>query len=80
MSIVVDVEERKLFIPFGPWPEDPKLRKVGQYQMRNLRDGVRGLGWKMLRASGMEPDQVELLISQVETEVMDRRNHTYGWV
>jgi hypothetical protein len=77
---VVDVEERKFFLPCGPWPEDPKLRLIGHYQLRNIYDGARGVGWKMLRASGMETDAVELLISQVETEATNRRNHSYGWM
>jgi hypothetical protein len=76
---VVDVEERKLFVPQTPWAADPKLKRIGIFQMKNVLEFIQGGGWKMLRASGMEPDRIDQLQSEVATEVMDRRNHSYSY-
>lgn len=77
---VTDVTERKFFVPFTPWAEHPKLRQLGQYQQKNVQEGARGFSWKMLRAGGMEPDDIELLVSQLETEVYEEKNHPYSYM
>jgi hypothetical protein len=74
------VEERKLFLPQTPWPEDPKLKRIGEFQLKNMLEFVQGGAWKMLRAAGMEPDEIGQLTSDVASEVMDRRNHPYAYM
>lgn len=78
--IVVDVVEKKLLIPFSPWPKDHKFREIGKWQMQNLLEGVRGIGWKMLSASGMTSEAIESLVSEVHSELRTRNNHSYGYV
>jgi hypothetical protein len=76
----VDVKERRFVSPIGPWAENPRFKQMGRYQLENLHRGIRGIGWNMLRASGMEPDAIELLLSQVEAEAMDNRNHCHSFM
>jgi len=39
----VNVEERIIKIPIGPWPKDKKLKTVGHYACASLVDGLEGL-------------------------------------
>ncbi|KAH8648496.1 S-adenosyl-L-methionine-dependent methyltransferase [Xylariales sp. PMI_506] len=76
----VDVEEQKFVFPVNTWPQDPRLKKVGLYNLKNCYDGVRGIGWKMLRAAGYSPEEVETLILEVQAELRDPENHGYAVV
>lgn len=72
------MKEEKLLAPLAPWPADPRLKRIGQYQLQNVLDGARGL-WLMLRASGMSPEEVEQLIVDVKDEILDTRSHPYAY-
>lgn len=80
MDIVVGVKETRFVLPSHQWMEDPKFKKIGAFNQRNFMEGVRGGGWRMLKASGMTPDEIELLVSQINSELRIRRNHIYGYV
>ncbi|KAH8653743.1 S-adenosyl-L-methionine-dependent methyltransferase [Xylariales sp. PMI_506] len=75
----VDVTERKMLFPIGAWPRDPKLNLAGRYCLQDILEGIRGVGYKMLRLSGMTAEEVETLISQCQVELRDLQNHSY-WV
>jgi hypothetical protein len=80
MELVVDIVERKVKVPIGPWDSDPRLRRIGTYMLRNLMDGARGFAWKMLRACGLAPTDIESLILEVKQEARRRENHPYIWM
>jgi len=40
VSIVVDVVEQLFDLPGNTWPDDKKLKRVGQYFAADLYDGV----------------------------------------
>ncbi|KAK7731597.1 hypothetical protein SLS63_005283 [Diaporthe eres] len=71
----VDVVEQVGLLPGNPWPEDPKLRELGKWQMTSLYRGLRGLSFKLLRALGMPPEAVEELISAAREDLRNTRLH-----
>jgi hypothetical protein len=70
---VVDVVERRMIAPGNAWPEDPRLRRVGQYMYHNLRDGMRGVGWTMLKMAGLSVPEVEKLSREFHEQCGDPR-------
>ncbi|KAH8678415.1 S-adenosyl-L-methionine-dependent methyltransferase [Xylariales sp. PMI_506] len=74
----VDVTERQFILPIGPWPQEPKLKKVGLYNLSNMYDGVRGISWKMLQYAGYTPEEIESLITDVQAELRDPQNYAYS--
>ncbi|KAH8681848.1 S-adenosyl-L-methionine-dependent methyltransferase [Xylariales sp. PMI_506] len=73
----VNVTQRVFLAPFGEWHEHPKMKRVGMYNRQNLLQGLRGVGWKMLRHAGMQPAEIETLLQQAEQEQQDKKNHSY---
>jgi hypothetical protein len=56
------------------------MREVGLYNMSNMLDGFRGVGWKMLQAAGLSAPEIEELIEDVKREVEDITNRFYWTV
>ncbi|KAH8664594.1 S-adenosyl-L-methionine-dependent methyltransferase [Xylariales sp. PMI_506] len=75
----VDVTERRLLIPAGEWPTDPRLKLAGKYCGEDILSGIRGVGYKMLRLAGMTSDEIESLVDQCLVELRDPRNHSYSY-
>jgi hypothetical protein len=53
---------------------------MGQFQMNNLLETSRGVTWKLLSASGMEPDEIDKLLADMASELANRRNHPYSYL
>ncbi|KAH8658457.1 S-adenosyl-L-methionine-dependent methyltransferase [Xylariales sp. PMI_506] len=73
----VDVVDRPILIPNSPWPQDPNLKKVGHYQLRNIVDGLRGISWQLASLSGMPPDEIETLVAESIEYLKDSKHHPY---
>ncbi|KAK1985018.1 TAM domain methyltransferase [Colletotrichum cereale] len=65
-------------VPVGPWPKDPRLKKIGDYCCAVIYDGLhaitigpftRGLGWS--------PAEVEVFLIQVRKDLLNRSVHSY---
>ncbi|ETS81475.1 hypothetical protein PFICI_06477 [Pestalotiopsis fici W106-1] len=74
----VDVQERPFIWPNNPWPQDKKLKEVGLWELRNLLDGLRGMGWKFLTQAGYSAEEIETLVKESHEYLRDCRNHPYG--
>ncbi|KAI0121289.1 S-adenosyl-L-methionine-dependent methyltransferase [Xylariales sp. AK1849] len=75
---LIGVKEKRLPWPCSPWPQNPLLKQVGKWQLKNIVGGVRGIGWKMLRASGMPPAEIEQLTNDIKAEIQDPVNRFFG--
>ncbi|KAH8658064.1 S-adenosyl-L-methionine-dependent methyltransferase [Xylariales sp. PMI_506] len=75
----VDVRERRFIVPCGEWPSDPKLKLIGMYALQNMLEGVRGMGYKMLKLGGMTTEETEALIRQCIVELQDPQSHSYWY-
>ncbi|KAH8681676.1 S-adenosyl-L-methionine-dependent methyltransferase [Xylariales sp. PMI_506] len=75
----VDVTERKFLLTCGEWPTDSKLKLVGRYCLQDMLEGIRGIGYKMLRLAGMTTEEVETLINQCASELKHPQSQTYWY-
>lgn len=73
---VVDVVEKKLQWPAGPWSTDSRLKMAGHYKLRAFQDHLRGVSWNLLSAAGLSPPEVEQLVADATRDLLDTR---YGW-
>lgn len=74
------VEEFIYKLPSSPWPKDPRLKKVGAFEMMNTLGGARGFmarGWT--KDFGMTMDQLEMAIHRMKTEMPTNKMHSYVW-
>lgn len=69
---------RQFWGPTTPWASDPKFREMGKYNQANMYNGVRGIGWKLLKAAGWSGEAIDQLITEVQFELGARDNHIYG--
>ncbi|TDZ16151.1 Secondary metabolism regulator LAE1 [Colletotrichum orbiculare MAFF 240422] len=65
-------------VPVGPWPKDPKMKKIGEYCRAVIHDGLhaitigpftRGLGWS--------PTKVDDFLVEVQRDLLDSSVHSY---
>lgn len=75
---VVDVQERSMIMPANGWAKDPRLREAGLYNLQNMLDGIRTIGWKMLIAAGYTADEVERLVEEAREWITDCNSHPYN--
>lgn len=59
----------------NPWPSDPKFHELGRWQMTNFYRGLRGMSFKLLRAHGMTPEEIEVFIDATREDIRDTRLH-----
>lgn len=59
------------------WPQDPQLREVGQWSLRNYLDGALGVTFKLLRGAGLSVREIDTLVSDAKKELSDARRHLY---
>lgn len=64
----VDVVEKKLVMPCGPWPDDHKRKQIGQLFLETYTErALHGMSMKLLLAAGLSTDEVvQLLAATVE--------------
>lgn len=74
----VDVVEQVGLLPGNPWPEDPRLKELGKWQMTNIYRGISGISFKLLRGLGMSSQEVDKFVSAASEDVRDTRIH-FSW-
>jgi hypothetical protein len=65
--------------PCSPWPQDARLKRIGKYGFQNILELIKS-GGLLLRAGGMEPNDIEQLQAAVAKECLNSKNHPYGIV
>lgn len=63
--------------PCSPWSDEPALKEVGWYQLRNILDGIRGVSWLMLESAGLSAPEIESLIVEVREELQCKKYICY---
>ena len=74
----VNVEEKVVKWPVGPWAKDPTLKELGIFNQVNMLEGLDGFTvrlWTM--ALGMTPEDIHVFLVQVRKDLKDRRIHSY---
>lgn len=76
----MDVELQESFFPINEWHPDPDLKWLGKWMMKDVYDGLRGIGWKMLEAAGMPPAEIEELVAAAQRDAIDGSLHIFNRV
>ncbi|CBF73551.1 hypothetical protein AN7933.2 [Aspergillus nidulans FGSC A4] len=73
-----NVKEVKYKWPQNPWPKDPHLKHIGQWNMVNTLDGLHGFSAKLLiEVMGMTPEEHQELLAQCRKDITNPRIHAY---
>ncbi|KAK8054776.1 UMTA methyltransferase family protein [Apiospora rasikravindrae] len=80
-AAVVDVIETRFMIPYGPWHQDERLNHAGSF-FDSAMNGLGWMGWRFLGATGLSGDDIEKLVEEAKSEVLDPkfRWRAPGWV
>lgn len=73
----MEVVEKRFLVPCSPWPQDPKMKKVGQYMMTNMYEGFRGVGWKALGFLGLSATEIEQVIVGAKRDITNSQYRVY---
>jgi Methyltransferase domain len=74
----VEVEERKLFLAAGPWPQDKKESKLGAKQLDNMLDAMEGSMPRLLSHLKWEPEEYKVLMALIREEMLKGRVKLYN--
>jgi len=73
-----NVVENIYKLPLGPWAVDRELRMVGLYHREQFLDGLQGIIIKYLVAvEHWLPQEVEVFLASVRSQIMDKNIHCY---
>ena len=67
----VNVREKHLKIPVGPWAKGKKEKQIGIMAQKDLVDGLEGISMKLLLILGYEPEKLKIFLEEVKKELMD---------
>ncbi|KAF2027177.1 S-adenosyl-L-methionine-dependent methyltransferase [Setomelanomma holmii] len=74
----VDVSEKVVKVPIGPWPKDPRMKEIGRYQREHMVLGIEpytlGFIGKVL---GWSEAECRILIAKVTNDVRNKAFHLY---
>ncbi|KAJ5959598.1 uncharacterized protein N7479_006748 [Penicillium vulpinum] len=73
----VDVEERLYKIPTNTWPQDERLRTIGDWNESNWLQALSGWSYKPFLALGWSQAEIEVFLVDVRRSIQDRSVHAY---
>ncbi|PVH74265.1 putative methyltransferase [Cadophora sp. DSE1049] len=74
----VDVEEKVVKCPIGPWTRDPSLKELGRYERWHMNESVEAHSMALYtRVLNYTPDQAKVVFERVKMEFNDRNLHLY---
>lgn len=74
----VDVVEKMYKIPTNPWPKNPRLKKVGAFELLHFRETISNVFARgYTEILGGDPVYLEVLLAKARQEVLDRNMHSY---
>ncbi|KAF2124279.1 S-adenosyl-L-methionine-dependent methyltransferase [Dothidotthia symphoricarpi CBS 119687] len=74
----VDVEEKVIKVPVGPWPKDPRMKEIGRYGREHLAVGVEPYTFGFLgKLLGWSEAECRVMIAKVVADVRNRNLHLY---
>ncbi|KAK7993112.1 hypothetical protein PG991_016291 [Apiospora marii] len=73
----VDVVERKMAGPLGPWPQSARLKETGRVTQRIFYDNVNGMSYKLFRALGYTQEQIDEFADRFRVDLLSPAIHAY---
>ena len=74
---VVDVVERKIAGPVGPWCKRSRQKEMGRVTARSFYDNVSGMSYKLFMSMGFTKEQVESFATQFRADLVNPAIHAY---
>lgn len=73
-----DVVERVYKVPTNPWPKDPRLKKVGAFELEHFREGISNVFARgYTEVLGGDPVYFQVLLAKARQEVSNRAMHSW---
>ncbi|KXX73128.1 Phosphoethanolamine N-methyltransferase 3 [Madurella mycetomatis] len=73
-----NIQERRLKLPLGGWPADPRLKEVGYYNLAATESGLEGFALYVLtQVHKWNLEQTQMYLAAVRKELRSRTNHAY---
>lgn len=74
----VDVVEKRMKWPMGPWSSDPKLKMLGRWNQLRCQQGIEGFVMRSLTTvGGWSYTEVQAFLGKVRDALKDRTLHAY---
>ncbi|KAF1953458.1 S-adenosyl-L-methionine-dependent methyltransferase [Byssothecium circinans] len=74
----VDVHEKIVKVPIGPWPKDPKMKELGRYHREQLSQGIGPYTLGFLgKVQGWSEAECKIITAKVQTQMRNPKIHTY---
>ncbi|KAK6858887.1 S-adenosyl-L-methionine-dependent methyltransferase [Apiospora arundinis] len=73
----VDVTERKIAGPIGPWCKSARQKDMGRVMARGFYDNVTGLSYKLFKGMGFTEEQIEDFATRFRADLVSPAIHAY---
>ncbi|KAF2014471.1 S-adenosyl-L-methionine-dependent methyltransferase [Aaosphaeria arxii CBS 175.79] len=74
----VDLHEKMVKVPIGPWAKDPKQKEIGRYQREHMAMGIEPYTFGFIgKVLGWSEEECKIITAKVINEVRDRSLHLY---
>jgi len=75
---LVNVTERRFFVPIGPWPKKRTLRQVGQYWRHVLTESLEAIALgPLIKGLGWGKEEVDVFLAGVRKAYLEKGTHAY---
>ncbi|KAF8247802.1 S-adenosyl-L-methionine-dependent methyltransferase [Wilcoxina mikolae CBS 423.85] len=76
----VDVEHTAYKLPWGPWPEEERLKELGKWAVVAFESGASAYGLALLtRVGGLEREEAQAVCDDAVKNVKDKRLHVCNY-
>ncbi|CAN9243690.1 unnamed protein product [Alternaria alternata] len=74
----VDVHEKLIKVPIGPWAKDAKFKEIGRYQREHMSMGIEPYTFGLLgKVMGWTESECRVMIAKVVADIRRRDVHMY---
>jgi ubiquinone/menaquinone biosynthesis C-methylase UbiE len=75
----VNVKQSVYHLPLNTWPEDPKEKEIGRWQMANLLEGLEGFSLALFtKYLNWSREELEVSLAGVRNDLRNRSIHAYA--
>jgi SAM-dependent methyltransferase len=67
----IDLKEKELKIPLGPWAKGKQEKKIGTMAQKDLYDGMEGISTKLFLLLGYSKEEVTELLDKARVDLMN---------
>ncbi|KAF4969074.1 hypothetical protein FSARC_3636 [Fusarium sarcochroum] len=73
----VNVEEKRIKLPTSGWPQDPDLKKIGQFTRAAIENDIEGAVGFMATQIGWSQDEIVLYAAYLCKELRGNQYYSY---